>query len=442
MSSYQEKAIEAKADLSRLAVGQKFLASGRTVQLLKMDDTCIIGLAEKKDAAPYKFTIDLLDINNSTCICGTYLANKNRGIERRDKLCSHQCAGLIVADNGAVTVTIPTTPTKVRTLKRIKTIAPVDPNVDPDNDPDPVKRSYAFKAKLHRSIGRAIESVEDQIKRILQRGQHPILLGSTGCGKTSAVESLIDNNAFWLDFFFQRDGVTVDQFLPGGFGMYYDTIGGAPSYGDADLFGLKMQVETIKGIISRAFERARRGEKVLIFLDEFRRFDPRVQNALMLALLPKRGSTAKRLGIDYDGMIYLTEAPIWGIEWAPAANVIWILGSNEWGAPIDPALARRVQACFVDYSSEVLSHLDTQLADFIKETWKLTDAGLLPLPIEYGRIALMRNPLDVSILPDYLLNLRLIDRSYQVQVQMLLSDYLKDAMSKKNLTLPALPENA
>jgi len=404
MSSYQEKALQAGADLTRFALGQRFLGSGRSIMLSKIDDQSIIGFAEKENAAPYKFTIDLVDIHKSTCICGMYLASHNQGVERRDKLCSHQIAGLISADNGAITVAIPqATPRQPRQANQ------------PSQPSQSIPGQYSFKTKLNKAIGNAIENVIDVTKEVLRKGKHPFLLGPTGCGKTSAISALIKDREFWLELFKNRYGIEFDQFLPNGEGMLFDSIAGLETYGDADIVGLITQMKEVASIIARAFAIARSGKFVTVFCDEFKRFDPRVQNFFMTALLPIDATTARSMGIDTDESIYRVEAPVWGIEWAPVKHIIWIFGANEWGAAIDPAFARRVQARFIEYSDAALHPLDSDIADFIRQTWQDTRDGLLSLPIEYGLLSTMKNGSDVSIFADWLENLRLIDPALKLE---------------------------
>lgn len=416
MSSYQEMAVLIGANVSKMDLGVKFISDNGqgSVTLHVADETMIKGIAHSASKG-YGFEINLTDIKLSKCLCGYYLGDKNGGIESREKLCSHQLAGLISADNGAVLV-------------------PYSPNVKQPRQPRQASASasnvqsvagqYSFSAKISKAITYAIEDINDTVKGIIKRGKHPLMVGPTGCGKTSAVGQLINDKAFWLELFKDRRGIALEQFLPDGIGMLCHRVAGMESYADADIVGLRMQNQDVAGVIARAFKVAREGQVVMIFCDEFKRFDKRVQNLFMTALLPISVTDALAAGITTDEPIYMVEAPVWGVEYAPQKNIIWIFGTNEWGAPIDSAFARRIQACYIEYSEKVLAPLDFEFAEFIRTTWQMTAAGTLPLPVEYGMISGMKNGRDATMLPDYLANLRLVDPSLPVMIGNLIPSHM------------------
>ena len=176
-----------------------------------------------------------------------------------------------------------------------------------------------------------------------------------------------------------------------------------------------MAAGDIDGLIARAFKRAQAGEKVLIFVDEFLRFELRVQNIFMRALLEIENVDALAMGIPADGKIYVVDAPVYGQIWAPADKIIWVFGSNPWGADVDPAFGRRVQPCYVTYNEAALAEVDAQMADAIRETWRMANDGQLSLPFEYGMLAKMKNGKDISLVPFYLDKLRFLnDGSHQM----------------------------
>lgn len=400
--TFRQLALDGGFTFEREPNVNKFNQDGGVIVLHQADEIVLRGVATTK--TPYQWRISFTAQADSTCSCGASYATHNNGVANYTKLCTHQIAGIIAADSGYPVYTKPEVNRAPRQSKQGNgqplTIAQAAAATTTAGN-----KSQSFKAKISRAISNAIDSLIEQVESVLARGQIPFLLGPTGCGKTSCIDAIVLK-----------------------LGYAYETMGGTESYGDADIVGLHTSRGPIKGLIARAFERARNGEKVVIFIDEFLRFDKRVQNLFMLALLPRSAEIAKSLGIDTDKPVYITEAPVWGMEYAPVENIIWMFGANPWGAQVDPAFARRVQPIFVGYSEEAVKPLSLELGEFIKQTWALVDAGTLPLPIEYGMIAGMRNDHDFSIFPQYLDKLRMIDPGLQILVSSMVPANLNNSI--------------
>jgi predicted nucleic acid-binding Zn finger protein len=245
----------------------------------------------------------------------------------------------------------------------------------------------SFRAKVRGAIGSAIAGLTKQIFPVIHAGGTPLLIGSTGTGKTSAVHMAVTAEGWGLE-----------------------ELPGLASFGDADIVGFRAPNMTLPGCFARAFERARAGETVCIFLDEIARFNPRALDLLMRPLLPIDGPTAASMSIPSGGEpVRVVEAPLWGVEWAPAARTPLILATNPWGARLDPALVRRVDPIFVRLSLDVLMLFESPLKDCIEWSWKSAEEGEVPLPIEYQALCAASGPSDSSILNAYLLRLRAVD---------------------------------
>jgi predicted nucleic acid-binding Zn finger protein len=244
-----------------------------------------------------------------------------------------------------------------------------------------------FRAKVRGYVGAAIAALTKQIFPVIHAGGTPLLIGSTGTGKTSAVHMAVTAEGWGLE-----------------------ELPGMASFGDADIVGFRAPNMTLPGCFARAFERARAGETVCIFLDEIARFNPRALDLLMRPLLPIDGPTAASMSIPSGGEpVRVVEAPLWGVEWAPAACTPMILAANPWGARLDPALIRRVDPVFVRLSPDVLTLFESPLKDCIEWSWKSAEEGEVPLPIEYQALCAASGPADISILNAYLLRLRAVD---------------------------------
>lgn len=393
--SFQEIAMTSGHKLDRIANAQKLLANGAIITITKADDAGVSGTSQKDpNSKVYQFRVNFADATDTKCSCGYYLEAQNAGVKRPEVLCSHQIAGLINADNGAVIVSTPdpvAKPAKERKERKERPAKLPKERKPRTSKGIKVVKSYSFKSKIGREIAKGVEQIARDVLAIIKRGKIPLMSGPTGCGKTSA-------------------GRLVARWLNAGL----ETIAGMESYADADLVGLKTPVGDVLGILARAFLRGRNGEKVVIFIDEVLRFVQRAQNAFMNPLLPTSVEDSVALALEgYDpsfGPTYVTESPAFGRIWTPAKNIVWILGTNPWGAQKDPAFVRRIQAMEVTFNLDILKSVSKPIADFIKLTWDMVDSGSLQLPIEYQAISNMRGPNDYQLITDYLANLKFLDR--------------------------------
>lgn len=275
-------------------------------------------------------------------------------------------------DNGTVVLTTPPEPTVIQPT-------PVVPL-----SPAPVT---TFRDKIVQAVTGAISALADQVEAVLAAGEVPFLIGPTGCGKTSAVRLVATRNAWG-----------------------FEEVSGSPSFADADLAGVKMAggVE-IAGPFARAFRRARSGEVVLLFIDEFLRFNTRAQDILMRPLLPTPPSVVQAMGIPADEFVRLLEAPLWGIEWAPCSRAKLALACNPWGSVPDPAVVRRVTPVPVAFAPAVARLFTTPVQNAIEASWKAVQGGQLPLPIEYQALTTAEAPDDRRFLAGYFGRLGAID---------------------------------
>ncbi|MGB7537760.1 MAG: SWIM zinc finger family protein [Anaerolineales bacterium] len=244
-----------------------------------------------------------------------------------------------------------------------------------------------FREGVRTAIGAAIAALAKQLFPVIHAGGTPLLIGGTGSGKTSAVHMAVTAEGWGLE-----------------------ELPGLASFGDADLIGFRAPNMVLPGAFARAFERARAGETVCIFMDEISRFNPRALDLLMRPLLPIDGETATSMSIPSNGEpVRVVEAPLWGIEWAPVARTPLIMATNPWGAKLDPALVRRVFPVFVQMDRNILTFFESPLKDCIEWSWKSAEEGEVPLPIEYQALCTAMGPADMSILNAYLLRLRAVD---------------------------------
>ncbi len=252
--------------------------------------------------------------------------------------------------------------------------------------PSPVPAA-TFRDKILQAVAGAIAALADQVEAVLAAGEVPFLIGPTGCGKTSAVRLVATRNAWG-----------------------FEEVSGSPSFADADLAGVKMAggVE-IAGPFARAFRRARDGEQVLLFIDEFLRFNTRAQDILVRPLLPTPPSVAQAMGIRTDEFVRLLEAPLWGVEWAPCSRAKLALACNPWGSVLDPAVVRRVTPVPVAFAPAVARLFTTPVQNAIEASWKAVQGGQLPLPIEYQALTTAEAPDDRRFLAGYFGRLGAID---------------------------------
>lgn len=261
-------------------------------------------------------------------------------------------------------------------------------------------RGEAFRAKVSEAIGKSIRKLALSINEVIDAGELPYMRGPTGCGKTTAVEILT------TDILHCR--------------LIHHT--GAHTWADADLIGLRMPGGiVIDGPIARAFSFARNGEKTVIFLDEFTRNNERIVQLLMTAVQRKSAEQMLARGIDTDGQAaYLMEAPVYGEIWAPADNIVWVLGANPWGTKTDPAWGRRVYPIDVTYDLDVLKAFDSGFAEKVKMIWDMNTQEVLSLPIEYQQLSRAHDDNDEAVFKNYLNRLRLVDPEQYDHAVMLL----------------------
>jgi hypothetical protein len=260
---------------------------------------------------------------------------------------------------------------------------PEPPSLPLDDAP-----ATSFGRIVGQAIERAVLALADTVHGILAAGETPLLIGPTGCGKTSAVRTVPDR-----------------------LGWGFDEVSGSSSFVDADLVGIRVNGTESAGVFGRVFSRARAGHTVLLFLDEFTRFNTRAQDLLMRPLLPTPAETAQRMGIDASVPVRLIEAPLWGVEWAPFQRTPIVLACNPWGSPIDPALARRVTPVVVEFAAEVAELFRSPLREGIIASWKATAEAQVPLPVEYSALARAESPDDRRLFVAYLNRMRAVDRA-------------------------------
>jgi hypothetical protein len=246
----------------------------------------------------------------------------------------------------------------------------------------------AFNDLVRQSIEQAIDRLTDQIEMLLAANAIPLLVGPTGTGKTSAVRHCATRN-----------------------GWGFEEVAGSQSFADADLVGLRTDKQELPGVFARAFHRARDGEKILLFIDELLRFNQRAQDILMRPLQHVSPAVAQAMGLPTVEPLRLIEAPLWGIEYAPAQAVHIVLAANPWGSALDPALLRRVEPVEVAMATVVADLFDQPLADAIRASWRSVTEGELPLPIEYQLLSSVQAADDSAFLARYLAKLRIIDRA-------------------------------
>lgn len=253
--------------------------------------------------------------------------------------------------------------------------------------PPPPSPAATFRDRILQAVAGAIAALADQVEGVLAAGEVPFLIGPTGCGKTSAVRLVATRNAWG-----------------------FEEVSGSPSFADADLAGVKMAggVE-LAGPFARAFRRARDGEQVLLFIDEFLRFNTRAQDILVRPLLPTPPSVAQAMGIRTAEFVRLLEAPLWGVEWAPCSRARLAIACNPWGSVLDPAVVRRVTPVPVAFAPLVARLFTTPVQNAIEASWKAVQGGQLPLPIEYQALTTAEAPDDRRFLAAYFGRLGAID---------------------------------
>jgi hypothetical protein len=245
-----------------------------------------------------------------------------------------------------------------------------------------------FNDKVKEAISMAVSRLADNVLAVLKEGYVPFLLGPTGIGKTSAIRQVA----------LATGSLLIEH-------------AGADSFTDSDLVGVEMPSgKRMAGPIGNALTHAREmGEPVLLFLDEFLRYNSRAQESLMRLLLPIPAEITRVMGISHDGAIRATSAPFWGDEWAPAESVSIVLAANPWGNVPDPALVRRTVPIMVGFEKNVAGLFSRKTRAAIDLSWKGTADGSLPLPIEYGELTRAQSADDPAILSRYTNRLMALD---------------------------------
>jgi hypothetical protein len=258
-----------------------------------------------------------------------------------------------------------------------------------------------FNDRVKREISKAVSSLAQDLLAVLKEGYVPFLLGPTGVGKTSAIRQVA----------LATQSLLIEH-------------AGADSFTDSDLVGVEMPSgKRMPGPIGNALTHAREmGEPVLLFLDEFLRYNSRAQESLMRLLLPIPAEITRVMGISHNGAIRATSAPFWGDEWAPAESVSIVLAANPWGNVPDPALVRRTVPIMVGFDNNVAGLFSQKTRAAIDLSWKGTADGSLPLPIEYGELARAQSADDPAILSRYHNRLMALDPAAAKGFETLLSN--------------------
>ena len=264
-----------------------------------------------------------------------------------------------------------------------------------------VEQVEDFNECVSREISKAVSSLAENVLAVLKEGYVPFLLGPTGVGKTSAIRQVA----------LATQSLLIEH-------------AGADSFTDSDLVGVEMPSgKRMPGPIGNALTHAREmGEPVLLFLDEFLRYNSRAQESLMRLLLPIPAEITRVMGISHDGAIRATSAPFWGDEWAPAESVSIVLAANPWGNVPDPALVRRTVPIMVGFDNNVAGLFSQKTRAAIDLSWKGTADGSLPLPIEYGELARAQSADDPAILSRYTNRLMALDPAAAKGFETLLSN--------------------
>ncbi len=321
-------------------------------------------------------------VTDCNCDCPDWLQS---GGKAQRVPCKHILATAV--DGASAWSAKPSAPPSVSDDPATKADALSTPPASPTPTAEPT--DLPFGQLVRRAIGQAVSRLADRVEAILQADRVPFLIGPTDVAKTSAVRLVAVRN-----------------------GWAFEALDGMSSFADADLVGLRTDHGVYASVIARAFQRARAGETVLLFLDELTRFNQRAMDVLMRPLLPIpcEVAWAQRIPVADGEAVREVEVPMWGLDWAPVSRCKIALAANPWGSALDPALVRRTVPLEVGFDPAVAALFQKPARDVIETSWKLVTEGQLPLPLGYTLLADTSSPDDLSFLPRYLAQLRALDR--------------------------------
>ncbi len=254
---------------------------------------------------------------------------------------------------------------------------------------DDTDNALDWPVRIGDAIGKAIQHLADQLWEVIEAGEVPLVIGPTGCGKTSAARLIATE---------RMCGQLVEH-------------SGADSWTDSDLVGfVHANGQRFPGPVATACDTAMLTDTpVLLFLDEFTRYNRRVQDGLMQFLLPIQANVATAMGYETTSPIRRAQAPFWGDIWADTSRLKVVLACNPWGTELDPALVRRTEPIQIGFDPNVASLLGSKLQAAVTASWRATEDGSLPLPIEYQALSKTRSPNDLGLVAGYIRRLKVLD---------------------------------
>jgi hypothetical protein len=409
VTSYLAKAIEhfgIKFTASMAADALEYLKPSGMIELLSKGAEIVARCKSEKHGRDYKTSVDI-GRNTFLCRCGKFYSAGGP----TDKWCKHLTAMLITADDGKLLVepiadgsaprapraAKPSSVTTASDVVESSEYAELEERAD-DTPEIRKKRGELLREKILTALQKAALETAQKMLELVEIGAFPLLVGPTGCGKTYAGRQL-----YKMLPKYERNGVLES--------WRYADITLDSSFRQSSLYGVLSSSEgRVPGVLARAFAMARDGYKVLIMVDELLRGVKRVQDTFLPLLVRLPAEDARAQGIDTDVDVIKGEADAWGVEWAPADNVVFCFGTNPWGETFDAAFLRRVKVIRVDYSDEVLRPFAPHFAAKVRQIWDLCRYGKITLPIEYGSL-LLANKRDPSqkIFPMFLESVALLD---------------------------------
>lgn len=245
------------------------------------------------------------------------------------------------------------------------------------------------EARIRAAVAAAIGSLSLDIEKLATRYRSVFVSGTTGTGKTSAVQMLV-----------ARQGSRMEEVAGSDSWLEFDLVG---NWGANRVWA--------PGPLGRGFDLALAGQQVVLFIDEAPRMNPRALDLLMRAVQPISADIARLMGMAVPldvTSVYALEAPMMGHrQWAPAANITWILAGNPWNNPLDQALVRRFHPVEAVLDEKVADATPTRVAPMVKALWKSYVDGTLPMPLEYQALAEAEDAND--LFRTYLKRIRLLN---------------------------------